>query len=164
MEYLFGRFQSFVIDGFSEFGCDFGEFIRAGELKFLLFHCLVDKIWNLHSFSCQFILFHHHASNFRLIPIQRQQGKPSGNGSLAFSRTSYPHLRGISAAVWHDVLILLPYNLALGLYLLPFAISQASSFSLRVHCFKVLRDSPFELSNHLEASGLMKSNEFMFQR
>ena len=76
MEYLFCRFQSFVIDGFSEFGCDFSEFIGAGELKFLLLSCLVDKICNLSSFSCHFILFHHHASNFRLIAIQGQQGKP----------------------------------------------------------------------------------------
>ena len=124
---------------------------------------LVDKICNIFPSFWHFILFHHHAWNFRLIPIQCQQGKPSGNGSLAFSGTSYTHLRGISAAAWHDMLIPLPYYLALGLYLLPFPISQASSSFLRVHCFKVLKDSPLELSNHIEAPGLMKSNEFMFQ-
>lgn len=88
---------------------------------------------------------------------------PSGNGFLASSETSYVHLRSVSTAVWHDVLIHLPHHLALGLYLLPFLISQASSFFLNIHCFKVLKDSPLELSNHIEAPGLMKWNEFMFQ-
>lgn len=116
------------------------------------------------SFLWHYNLLHNHAWYFRLIPIVTSGSPhPSGNGPLASSETSYVHLRSVSTAVWHDVLIQLPQHLALGLYLLPFPISQASSFFLSVHCFKVLKDSPLELSNHIEAPGLVKSNEFMFQ-
>ena len=33
VEYLFGRFPSFFVDGCSALSCGFGVFVRGGELK-----------------------------------------------------------------------------------------------------------------------------------
>ena len=49
VEYLFGRFQSFLLMVCSAVSCDFGVLVRGGELKVLLLHHLVSHPYILPS-------------------------------------------------------------------------------------------------------------------